>query len=94
MTDALVLPSVLDLKAAGPLRSAILERRGQPLCLDASAVQRLGGLCLQVLISAARTWEDDERSFEITARSEAFAEALGLFGAGGRVGDDNILGVG
>jgi len=42
----------LDLKAAASLRSDLLSLRHTPLDIDASDVQRLGGLCLQVLMSA------------------------------------------
>lgn len=88
MMDTLVLDPVLDLKASVPLQAALLERRGQPLSVDASGVQRLGGLCLQVLLSADRTWAGDACAFAITPRSAAFDEALALFGADGRFDDD------
>ena len=52
MSDALMLDPILDLKAAASLQAAILAHRGQALELDASAVQRLGAQCLQVLLSA------------------------------------------
>ena len=75
------LPETLDLKAAGPLRGALLEVRGAPLQLDASNVQRLGGLCLQVLLSAEATWATDGHSFAISAASPAFAEGARRMGA-------------
>jgi chemotaxis protein CheX len=77
----LTLDAILDLKAAGPLKAALLERRGTPLSLDASGVQRLGGLCLQVLLAAERAWASDGQRLEIAPRSAAFDEALTLFGA-------------
>ena len=94
MTEPISLPAVLDLNAASPLRASLLEHRGEPLCIDASQVSRLGGLCLQVLLSAARTWADDGRNFEITPRSAAFDEALTLFGASAKFDDEQLLGVG
>jgi chemotaxis protein CheX len=75
------LAPVLDLNAAAPLKAAFLEHRGEPLEVDASQVQRLGGLCLQVLIAARHGWAEDGRPLSITPRSPAFDEALGLFGA-------------
>jgi len=81
MDDVLKLDAVLDLKAAAPLQAALLARRGHPLEIDASAVQRLGGLCLQVLLSAQKTWADDGGVFHLGRGSEAFSEALRLFGA-------------
>lgn len=81
MRDALILAPNLDLKAAAPLQAEILTRRGQALEIDASSVQRLGGLCLTVLLSAQRTWCDDALPLHVINRSPAFDEALSLFGA-------------
>jgi chemotaxis protein CheX len=75
------LPEILDLKAAAPLRAALLEARRAPLEIDASAVQRLGGLCLQVLLSAEATWAADGQPFTISAASPAFAEGALRMGA-------------
>lgn len=75
------LTEILDLKAAAPLRDEILAARGGALRLDASRVQRLGGLCLQVLLSAQRTWQVDGASLRIADPSPEFQEALTLFGA-------------
>ena len=90
MTDALLLEPVLDLKAATPLQTALLARRGQALEIDASGVERLGGLCLQVLISAYKTWNDDGFPLHLAPRSEAFTEALRLFGATTRLEEPRL----
>lgn len=76
------LPAVLDLKAAAPLAAELLNRRGADLALDASAVQRLGGLCLQVLLSAQAGWAEDARALAIANPSPDFLSATELFGAG------------
>ena len=55
---AISLPPVLDLQAADPLRAELLSLRGRPLQVDASQVNRLGGLCLQVLMSARKLWAE------------------------------------
>ncbi len=78
---SLQLPDNLDLKAAGPLRGALMEARGAPIEIDASGVQRLGGLCLQVLLSAEATWATDGYPFAIKAASDAFAEGARRMGA-------------
>lgn len=78
---ALALPETLDLKAAGPLKSAFMARRGEPVEVDAGQVRRLGGLCLQILLAAHKAWADDGKSFSITGPSEAFVETTRLFGA-------------
>ena len=92
MSGTLRLEPVLDLKAAGPLKEAFLAMRGQPVEVDASGVQRLGGLCLQVLLSARRTWAADGADFRIADASTAFAETMTLFGAEARMGATNPMG--
>ncbi len=75
------LPEVMDLKAAAPLADQLIKRRGQPIVLDASRVQRIGGLCLQVVLSARDTWNADGLPFSVANPSAAFLESLELFGA-------------
>ncbi|MBY0565071.1 MAG: STAS domain-containing protein [Hyphomonadaceae bacterium] len=72
------LAPTLDLAAAAPLRQALLAARGQPLRIDASDVERLGALCLQVLLSAKLTWAQDGCAFSIAEPSGAFMEAARL----------------
>ena len=77
----LQLEPVLDLGAAERLHARLVEVRGQPLDIDASQVERLGGLCLQVLISARETWQSDGHVAVIGQSSTAFEEAWALFAA-------------
>jgi len=57
--EPLQLPEVLDLPAATSLAAALLDRRGRPTVVDALLTQRPGAQCLQVLLSAIKTWADD-----------------------------------
>jgi anti-anti-sigma regulatory factor len=57
--DAIRLPEFLDLAAAKPLAKTLLERRGTPIVIDGSAVSQLGAQCVQVLLSAKKTWNAD-----------------------------------
>ena len=75
------LAEVLDLKAAAPLAAELLALRGRPVVLDASRVQRLGALCLQVVMSGRASWKADGVEFAIASPSEDFSDALTLFGA-------------
>ena len=79
----IALTDVLDLTEARPLADALLRARGRPLVLDASGVERLGALCLQVLIAARRTWEADAAPFSVVRPSAAFAEHCARLGASG-----------
>lgn len=55
LRKSLILAAVLDLKAAGPLADELLATHGIDIQLDGSAVQRVGALCLQILVAARRT---------------------------------------
>lgn len=80
LIPSLLLPEILDLKAAAPLVSEFLSHRGQPLDVDASRVERLGAQCLQVLLSAVATWRADEVPFSIRNPSSNFKDGLELLG--------------
>lgn len=75
------LPQILDLGAAAPLLSDIVAARGGAIELDASGVERIGGLCLQVLLAARAQWSADGLEFAITNPSAAFVEGVELMGA-------------
>ena len=81
MSASLSLPAVLDLAQAEPLKAALLPMRGRSVVIDASRVERLGGLCLQVLISAQQTWARDGHTLKIDAVSREFADQWNAFGA-------------
>ena len=72
----------LDLAAAAPLKAELLGLRGAPLALDASRVQRIGGLCLQVLLAAQATWVADDQPFSVADASPDFQTCLERMGAG------------
>lgn len=74
------LVPVLDLQAAEPLRAELMSLRGRPLDIDASEVTRLGGLCLQVLMSARKIWAEDGVSLTVNQPSSAFSDQLTAFG--------------
>jgi chemotaxis protein CheX len=80
-TSSYVLPEILDLRAAGPLASELTHRRGAAIALDASKVRRLGGQCLQVLLSAHVSWSKDRAPFSIVNSSKDFTDSLVLLGA-------------
>jgi chemotaxis protein CheX len=75
------LDAVLDISAAERLHADLVGMRGRPLTIEASQVQRLGGLCLQVLLSALATWRADHRPIALAAPSIAFERAWAALGA-------------
>ena len=73
-----VLPSSLDLVAAGPLCRQLQERllSGASLLLDASGVDRVSTPCLQVLVSARQSAEARGMRFELRDPSPRLIEAF------------------
>ncbi|MGD1015452.1 MAG: STAS domain-containing protein [Roseiarcus sp.] len=74
------LPQCLDLPAARPLAQALLERRGKPIVVDGSSVHQLGAQCVQVLLSAKRTWSADGVALSIVNCAPRMIEDLRLLG--------------
>lgn len=81
MSTTITLPPVLDILHAESLRTELLAARGQAVAIDGSAVERLGGLCLQVLLSAQQTWAGDSQSMTFASVSESFVNQWTAFGA-------------
>lgn len=73
---SMTLASELDIKAAGPLAAELLAARGKDIALNASQIERIGGQCLQVLLSAAATWAADGAELAIEEPSPAFVDAV------------------
>ncbi len=76
----IVLPEVLDIKAAISPAEGFLSMRGAEIVIDASRVERLGGQSLQILLSAVTTWHTEGLAIEFLHPSESFVEGLELFG--------------
>jgi chemotaxis protein CheX len=75
-TESITLSNELDIKAAGPLAAELLAARGKDLAVNASQIERVGGQCLQVLLSAAATWSADGAKLTIEEPSPAFVDAV------------------
>ena len=78
--QTLALAASLDMTAASSLAQDFIGARGQPLILDASAVRRLGGQCVQLLLAARIAWSQDGVTFEVADASPEFTETLALMG--------------
>lgn len=74
------LDNVLDLNAAGSLHAKLMAARGNDLQIDASKVERAGALCIQVLMSAAKTWEEEKHSLTFSRMSDTLAKTMHLSG--------------
>ena len=76
----ITLPEGLDTAGAAALAAKLCTVRGRALKLDASGVERVGGLGLQVLLSARLTWAKDGAAIALERPSEALAAAFARAG--------------
>ena len=76
----LQLAENLDGSQVDPLLSQLAKKRGFPLQINASKVERLGAHCVQVLVAAALTWRSEMHSLQIVQPSSSFVEDLELMG--------------
>lgn len=74
------LPESLGPAEASDLTDRLRTLRGAPLEIEAHSVRRLGGLCVQVLLSAAATWRGDKIALRLVEPSPEFEESLRLLG--------------
>ena len=70
----------LDTTAARTLASALLAHRGKPLHVDGSAVETVGGLAVEVLISAGLQWQTDGQPFDLVEPSSRLADICKTLG--------------
>ncbi|MCP5036762.1 MAG: STAS domain-containing protein [Rhodobacteraceae bacterium] len=76
----LKLDERLDLSNATALAAAILQHADNDLELDASDVTHLGAMGLQVIRSAAKSWDKSGDELHVTGLSTDCADQLQLLG--------------
>lgn len=79
-TRILTLPDRLDTAACEPLYAEFMAARGVPLQLDAGNVTFVGGLALQLLLSAEAEWAEEGQPFAVVRPSDGFSSGLALLG--------------
>ena len=80
MTERLCLPARLDTSGARALADMLMAHRGGPLGIDASAVEVVGALAMEVLIAAGRQWQADGHRLAIDGASPRFIAACKVLG--------------
>ena len=80
MSTEIMLPEKLDTATAAELQEMLAAAGESDLVLKASQVTQLGGLCLEVLLSAAKTANSAGKSLTVSEPSDKFAEHLAVFG--------------
>ncbi|MBW9090116.1 STAS domain-containing protein [Rhizobium wenxiniae] len=76
----LALSPILDLNEASALHGKLMSMRGKDIVIDASAVERVGVQCVQVLVAGAAAWQADKKSFLVEKASDAFEKTIALIG--------------
>lgn len=74
------LPEDCTSPFAEGLRKDLVALRGRDVRIDASRVRRMGGLVLQVVFSASKTWISDGKRLEIAAASTVLLDAARTLG--------------
>ena len=74
------LPPKLDTAAAAGLAETLASNRGHDLVLDATAVEMIGGRCLEVLLRARHHWKEDGFRVRVAGLSGALDENLAHLG--------------
>ncbi|MCV6824479.1 MULTISPECIES: STAS domain-containing protein [Halocynthiibacter] len=80
MSAQIQLRERLGLSDAAPLARQILAEKGSDLVIDASRVSHIGSLCQQVLLAAAKEWQEDQRTFRMCNPTDACVQDLALCG--------------
>lgn len=79
-TKTLLLPADLDGVAAASIFEVLTSRVGHVVVDDGTHVERIGGLCLQILLAAVSTWKVDGAALEFTNLSLDLVAGLELLG--------------
>lgn len=74
------LPVDLDNVAAASLFEVLTSLVGSDIVIDGSRVERIGGLCLQILLAALSTWKADGMTLEFSQLSLDLVAGLELLG--------------
>ena len=80
MAKRVMLPDKLDTAFAPMLRNELADAQTEDVVLDAAQVQHLGGLCLEVILSAAAIWKRAGLTLQIENATAQLTEDLSHFG--------------
>ena len=75
-----VLNSKLDSAHAEALRDILLKNQSDDIELDGSAVEQIGGQCLELLMSVRHLWGQNGKSVVLENASKQMIDDLARFG--------------
>ncbi|MFN3890860.1 MAG: STAS domain-containing protein [Beijerinckiaceae bacterium] len=74
------LPERLDTATVASVFTDLMERRGQALSIDGTAVRMLGAHCAELLLAATHTWRQDGVTLTFSGASRELLHDLDLLG--------------
>jgi chemotaxis protein CheX len=80
LDDVLKLPQTLDVAAVRAVQQDLLGRRGTDTTVDATDVERIGALGIELLIAAERQWRKDDRVLKLVGISDTVTDAFNDLG--------------
>ncbi len=80
MMKRIALAPKLETAAAAELRKSLVEAQDHDIVVDASAVEMIGALCVEILMSVAAVWSKHGRSVTIEDASPQMIDDLGILG--------------
>lgn len=80
MTKQVALETKLDSAAVDKLRTDLLAVQDGDVVLDGSAVEQVGGVCLELIMSVRHLWGIAGHTVTIENPSEQMLDDLGRFG--------------
>lgn len=80
MVTQVALAPKLDTAASVELRKALIAAKDDDVVFDASAVEMVGAMCLELLMSAGVLWPKAGHSVSLENPSPQMTDDLGRFG--------------
>lgn len=74
-----------------PLVPFLQSARKSPVQIQAHAVENLGAIRLQILLSARKKWREEQVAFEVVNISKAFRKSLSLLGVPENEFDEEVV---
>jgi len=79
-SEIYALPEDPRANACGAIYDALKTRRGTPLVVDASEVEKFDTLAAQILVIGMKTWAADDVPFTLSNPSDVVEAALNRLG--------------
>lgn len=79
-SELITPPNTLNSAVATDFWTTLNNSTGKDVMLDMSGVEMIGGQCMELIVSAKKMWEKEDRKFHIVKASDSLVEDLILLG--------------